>query len=97
LEEYKEILKRLHVRPNLIGRVINLIRERPEEVKVRSSSEISADPKDDAFLPVCYESIIFNSAYTFMPALRRMAIIGHQFVKADWSRFSPTKAVNRYQ
>ena len=49
LEEYKEVLKRLRVRPNLIGKVINLIRERAEEVKVRSSAEISPDPKDDPF------------------------------------------------
>jgi hypothetical protein len=31
------------------------------------------------------------------PSLRRKVIIGHQLVKADWNRFSPTKAVNRYQ
>ena len=49
LEEYKEVLKRLRVRPNLIGKVINLIRERAEEVKVRASAQISPDPKDDAF------------------------------------------------
>ena len=28
LDEYKEVLKRLGVRPSLIGKVINLIRER---------------------------------------------------------------------
>jgi len=49
LDEYKEVLKRVGVRPSLIGKVINLIRERPEVVKVRSSAEISPDPKDDAF------------------------------------------------
>jgi len=49
LEEYKEVLKRLRVRSILIGRVINLIRERAEEVKVRSLVEISPDPKDDPF------------------------------------------------
>lgn len=49
MDEYKEVLKRLHVRPNLIGRVINLIRERAEEVKVRRSIEISPDPKDEPF------------------------------------------------
>jgi predicted nucleic acid-binding protein len=49
LEEYKEVLKRLRVRPNLIGKVINLIRERAEEVKVHASTQISPDPKDDAF------------------------------------------------
>ena len=55
LDEYKEVLKRLGVRPSLIGKVINLIRERTEEVKVRSSTEISPDPKDDAFC-LCAES-----------------------------------------
>jgi predicted nucleic acid-binding protein len=55
LEEYKEVLKRLRVRPNLIGKVVNLIRERAEGVKVRSSAEISPDPKDDAFC-LCAES-----------------------------------------
>jgi len=49
LEEYKEVLKRLGVRPNLIGKVVNLIRERAEEVRVRSNGEISPDPKDDPF------------------------------------------------
>jgi predicted nucleic acid-binding protein len=49
LDEYKEVLKRLRVRPNLIGRVVNLIRERAEEIKVRSSVEISPDPDDDPF------------------------------------------------
>jgi predicted nucleic acid-binding protein len=37
------------VRSHLIGKVINLIRERAEEVKVRSTVEISSDPKDDPF------------------------------------------------
>jgi predicted nucleic acid-binding protein len=49
LEEYKEVLKRLRVRPNLIGKVINLIRERAEPVKVHASTQISPDPEDDAF------------------------------------------------
>jgi len=55
LDEYKEVLKRLGVKPNIIGTVINLIRERAEAVKVRSSAEISPDPKDDAFC-LCAES-----------------------------------------
>lgn len=49
LDEYKEVLKRLGVRRNLIGRVIILIRERAEEIKARSSIEISPDPKDEPF------------------------------------------------
>lgn len=50
LEEYKEVLKRLRVRSSTIGRVINLIRERSEEVKTRAPIEISQDPEDD---PLC--------------------------------------------
>jgi putative PIN family toxin of toxin-antitoxin system len=49
LDEYKEVLKRLRVRPNLIGTVINLIRERAEEINVRPLAELSPDPKDDPF------------------------------------------------
>lgn len=49
MDEYKEVLKRLRVRSNLIGRVVNLIRERAEAVKVSASVEISPDPKDDSF------------------------------------------------
>jgi putative PIN family toxin of toxin-antitoxin system len=49
LDEYKEVLKRLRVRSHLIGKVVNLIRERAEAVEVRSSFEISPDPKDNAF------------------------------------------------
>jgi hypothetical protein len=29
------------------------------------------------------------------PPFRRIAIIGHQLVKADWNRFSPTNTVNQ--
>lgn len=49
LDEYKEVLKRLHVRPNVIGRVVNLIRERDEAIEIRSTLKISPDPKDDSF------------------------------------------------
>lgn len=49
LDEYKEILRRLRVRSHLIGKVVNLVRERAEEVRVRSSVEISPDPGDDPF------------------------------------------------
>jgi predicted nucleic acid-binding protein len=49
LGEYKEILKRVGVRPSRIGTVINLIRERAESVQVGASTQISPDPKDDSF------------------------------------------------
>jgi predicted nucleic acid-binding protein len=49
LDEYKEVLKRLGGRPSRIGTVINLIRERADQVHARASLEISPDPKDDPF------------------------------------------------
>ena len=51
LAEYKEILKRRHVRPHVIGRIIKLIREHAEAIEVRTSVEISPDPDDN---PFCY-------------------------------------------
>lgn len=67
LDEYKEVLRRLRVRPYLIGRVINLIRERAEEVKVRSTVEISPDPQDDPFC-LCAEQGTANFIVTLNPA-----------------------------
>ena len=49
LDEYKEVLRRLRVRSSLVGRVVNLIRERAEEIETRIPVEISPDPKDDPF------------------------------------------------
>ncbi len=49
LGEYKAILRRMRVRPSLIGKVINLIRDRAEAVEVRAAMGISPDPKDDPF------------------------------------------------
>jgi predicted nucleic acid-binding protein len=55
LNEYKQVLGRLGVRPSLSGRVVNLIRKRAEWVTVRWKSGISPDPKDDDFCR-CAES-----------------------------------------
>jgi putative PIN family toxin of toxin-antitoxin system len=49
LDEYKEVLKRRNIRPALIGKIINLIRERAEVIKVRPSAQISPDPDDNGF------------------------------------------------
>lgn len=49
LAEYKEVLRRLGVRRNLIGAIVNLLREEAEMIEVRSTSEISPDPGDDPF------------------------------------------------
>lgn len=49
LDEYKEVLRRLHVLPSHNGRVVNLIRARTETISPHSSAEISPDPDDDRF------------------------------------------------
>ncbi len=49
LEEYKEVAKRLNVRPSVAGRLVNLLREEAEEVTVRKIVEISSDPGDNCF------------------------------------------------
>jgi len=66
LDEYKEVLKRLGVRPNRIGTLVNLVRERAEIVNVRISLEISPDPKDDAFC-LCAESGVADFVVTLNP------------------------------
>jgi predicted nucleic acid-binding protein len=64
--EYKEVLKRLHVRSAAIGALINFIRERGESVEIRSSAEISPDPKDDAFC-ICAEAGSADVIFTLNP------------------------------
>jgi predicted nucleic acid-binding protein len=49
VSEYKEVLTRLGVRRNLVGEVINLLREETEFVDVRITSDASPDPDDNPF------------------------------------------------
>ena len=49
LSEYKGVLTRLGVRRNLVGQIINLLREQAELVDVREASDLSPDPDDDVF------------------------------------------------
>lgn len=49
LEEYKDVAKRLNVRPNVTGRLINLLREEAEQAVVGADTEISPDPGDNCF------------------------------------------------
>jgi predicted nucleic acid-binding protein len=49
LSEYKEVLTRLGVRRDLVGRIINLLPEESEFVDVRISSDMSPDPNDNPF------------------------------------------------
>ena len=49
IDEYKEILARLGVRPHHIGAALNLIRTQAEEIPDSASSNISPDPEDEPF------------------------------------------------
>jgi hypothetical protein len=49
VSEYKNILTRLGVRRNLVGEVINLLREEAELVDVRVTSDAKPDPDDNPF------------------------------------------------
>jgi predicted nucleic acid-binding protein len=47
--EYKGVLTKLGVRRNLVGAIINLLREEAEFVDVRVASDVSPDPDDNVF------------------------------------------------
>ena len=49
LDEYKIVLARRKVRPNLIGAVISLIRSAAEEIPTATGHDISPDPFDEPF------------------------------------------------
>ena len=49
LSEYKGILSRLGVKRNLVGEIINLLREEAEFVTIRNEDNLSPDPDDNVF------------------------------------------------
>jgi predicted nucleic acid-binding protein len=49
LSQYKGVLSRLGVRRNLVGEIINLLREEAEFVTIRNEGDFSLDPDDNAF------------------------------------------------
>jgi predicted nucleic acid-binding protein len=49
LEEYAVVLAALRVRPAVIGRVVNLLREEAEWIEPRRTVEADTDPDDSAF------------------------------------------------
>jgi predicted nucleic acid-binding protein len=49
LAEYRDVLRRLRVRPHLIGRIVNLLSEEAEYVSTRRSAIASPDPGDAPF------------------------------------------------
>ena len=66
LQEYKELAKRLKVRPHIAGRLINLLQEEAEEVAVKESIDISRDPGDNTFCG-CAEAGGANFLITLNP------------------------------
>jgi predicted nucleic acid-binding protein len=66
LSEYKGVLIRLGVRRNLVGQIINLLRDEAEFVDVRGEIDISPDPGDNAFC-ACAE----DGAAAFIATLNR--------------------------
>lgn len=84
LEEYKDVLKRLHVRPNLVGSLINLIRGRSDEIQVRASVQLSPDPKADPFC-LCAEQgkadyiVTLNPKDFLQPCLKAKAVSPERF------------------
>jgi predicted nucleic acid-binding protein len=49
LSEYKGVLRGLGVRRNLVGEIINLLREEAEFVTIRGGGNLSPDPDDNVF------------------------------------------------
>jgi predicted nucleic acid-binding protein len=49
LSEYKGVLGRLGVRRNLVGEIVNLLREEAEFVTIWSEDDLSQDPEDNVF------------------------------------------------
>ena len=60
LQEYKAVMRRLGVRRNLIGKIVNLLREGAEFVQVPATAGISPDPADD---PFCACAELMNAAF----------------------------------
>ena len=66
LDEYKEVAKRLNVRPNVAGRLINLLRHEADNVAVAGMIEISPDPGDNCFCE-CAQEGMANFLVTLNP------------------------------
>jgi predicted nucleic acid-binding protein len=71
LEEYREVLRRLKVPRNAVGRFINLLREAGVIVDVKGVGEYSPDPKDDPFYHCAIEGnadyIVTDNVRDFPP------------------------------
>lgn len=66
LAEYKVVLRRLKVRRETIGLLINLLREEAELISPRTTRKISPDPADDPFC-ACAEDGLADFLVTLNP------------------------------
>jgi predicted nucleic acid-binding protein len=66
LAEYKVVLRRLKVRRETIGLLINLLREEAESISPRTTGKISPDPADDPFC-ACAEDGLADFLVTLNP------------------------------
>ena len=64
-----------------------------DAARARSESACTAGNQDVP--PDLYRTDAYSCVASVKPPLRRIAIMGHQFVNADWNRFSPTNKVNQ--
>jgi predicted nucleic acid-binding protein len=67
LEEYKEVARRKGIRPHVVGRIINLLKEEAEEIFTGSPRRISPDPDDEEFC-LCAEIGNADFLVTLNPA-----------------------------
>jgi predicted nucleic acid-binding protein len=71
LGEYREVLRRLKVPRNVVGRFINLLREAGVLVEVKEGGKYSPDPKDDPFYHCAIEGdgdyIVTDNVRDFPP------------------------------
>jgi predicted nucleic acid-binding protein len=66
LAEYKVVLRRLKVRREMIGLLINLLREEAELISPRTTRKMSPDPADDPFC-ACAEDGLADFLVTLNP------------------------------
>ena len=90
LSEYKGVLTRLGVRRNLVGEIINLLREEAEFVAVRGEVDLSPDPDDNVFC-ACAE----QGHATFIATLNRKHFAQRKLVAKVLSPGDPIPTTRR--
>ena len=79
LAEYKLVLRRLHVRRETIGTLINLLREEAELILPCTNTKLSPDPADDPFC-ACAEDGAADFLVTLNPRDFPQAVLSAKVV-----------------